>query len=112
MAKFCGNVGFIVYEETKPGVYEEVVTEKKYYGDVLRNTKSYQNTDALIDDVRISNQISIIGNGYAKKNFAGIRYVEYMGVKWCVTNLDATTYPRIILTLGGVYNGREPENEE
>lgn len=107
MAKFCGNIGFIVWQEVKPGIWQEVPVEKKYYGDILRNSKNIQSSGYLNDNVVLSNQISIIANGFAKENLAGVRYVEYMGAKWSVTSVDATTYPRMILTLGGVYNGED-----
>lgn len=105
MAKFCGKIGFVTYQETAPGVTEEVPVEKKYYGDLLRHVKRYQSTDKLNDDVYISNEISIIANAFLKENFANIRYVELLGVKWSITNVDATNYPRMVLSLGGVYNG-------
>lgn len=109
MAKFCGMIGFIVTEEVRPGVWVPNPVEKKYYGDVLRNSKSFQSSDGVNDNVALSNQISIIANGFAIENLAGIRYVDYMGAKWSVTSVDASTYPRMILTLGGVYNGKDPE---
>lgn len=109
MAKFCGIIGFIVTEEVKPGVWVEHSVEKKYYGDILRNSKNFQSSGELNDNVSLSNQISIIANGFAIENLAGVRYAEYMGAKWKVTSVDASTYPRMILTLGGVYNGKDPE---
>lgn len=107
MAKFHGKVGFVVQTEVKPGIFREVPIEKDYYGDVLRNSKNFQSSEYLNDNVSLSNQISIIANGFAVENLSGIRYVCYMGVKWRVTTVDATTYPRMILTLGGVYNEQQ-----
>lgn len=110
MAKFHGKVGFVTQNEVKPGIFREVPVEKVYYGDVLRNSKNFQSSEYLNDNVSLSNQISIIANGFAVENLSGIRYVEYMGVKWRVTTVDATTYPRMILTLGGVYNEQQKQS--
>ncbi len=109
MAKFCGVIGFVVPEEIRPGVWVETPIEKKYYGDILRNSKNFQSSGELNDNIVLSNQISIIANGFAIENLSGIRYAVYMGAKWSVTSVDASTYPRMILTLGGVYNGKDPE---
>ena len=36
-----------------------------------------------------------------------IVYAEYKGVKWKVTTIDPSSFPRIALTLGGVYTDVE-----
>lgn len=104
MAKFYGNIGFASVEETNPGVFEEIVHERKYYGDVIKNNRGYQNSGNVNDNLTISNEISIISDHYSNDNYANIRYVEYMGVKWKVTDISIQ-YPRLILSVGGVYNG-------
>lgn len=103
MAKFYGKIGYGVTEETSPGVWEEFITEKSYYGEVIRNTRKLQSLDKVNDDVNISNEISIVADPFAYKNFHSIRYVEYMGAKWKVTTVDVQ-YPRLVLSLGGLYN--------
>lgn len=104
MAKYCGSVGYVETIETSPGVWEEVATVKKYYGDVMRNRKSFQNSDRLNDDLNVNNQISIVSDPYAINHFHAIRYVEWMGAKWKVTDVEVE-FPRLILSIGGVYNG-------
>lgn len=106
MAKFYGNVGYAVMTETAPGVWSEQIYERPYYGDVLRNFRRLQGTSNLNDDVNIGNEISIISDPYANQNFHAIRYVEFMGTKWKVPSVDVQ-YPRLILSLGGVYNENE-----
>ena len=103
MARFCGVVGFAQTVETKPGVWEEQITERTYYGDVVRNVRRLQNTSGLNDNVEVSNNVSIVADPFATQNFHAIRYVTYMGTKWKVSNVDVQ-YPRLILTMGGVYN--------
>lgn len=106
MAKFYGKVGFLRTEESAPDVYSEVLTERLYKGDVIRNQKRYQSSESLNDDVVLSNNISIVADDYANENVFAVRYVMYKGVPWKVTNAEIQR-PRIILTLGGKYNVQE-----
>ena len=104
MAKFYGVIGYAETSETKPGVWEEQITERSYYGDLTRNARRLQSTDQLNDDINIANEISIVADPYANDHFHAMRYVEFMGAKWKITNVEVK-YPRLILTVGGVYNG-------
>lgn len=104
MAKFYGNVGYVKSVETDPGVWREQAIEHPYYGDVIRNTSRYQPSGGVNDDININNSISIVADPFANENFQHMRYVVFMGAKWKITNAEVQ-YPRIILTLGGVYNG-------
>lgn len=106
MAKFYGAIGYAVTEETKPGVWEEKITERMYYGDLSRNTRRLQSTEHLNDDINITNEISIVADPFANENFHSMRYAEFMGAKWKITNVEVQ-YPRLILTVGGVYNGEQ-----
>ena len=106
MAKFYGNVGYAVTEETTPGVWKPSIVDKDYYGDIIKNSRRLEGTSKVNDDVSIENQISIVADPFAYKNFHNIRYVEYMGAKWKVTNIEVQ-YPRLILTMGGVWNEQE-----
>lgn len=104
MAKFCGNIGYIETVEVKPGIWEEKIVERLYYGDLTRNTSRFQSSGGVNDDINVSNNISIIADPYANENFHHMRYVEFMGAKWKITNVEVQ-FPRLILTVGGVYNG-------
>lgn len=106
MAKWHGIIGYVETVETQPGLWEETITEKPYFGDVIRNTSRYQTASGLNDDINVNNQISIVADPYANQNFHHMRYVEYMGARWGITNVDVQ-YPRLILTVGGVYNGKQ-----
>jgi hypothetical protein len=104
MAKFYGKIGYIKTVETDPGIWEEKVTEHTYYGDVTRNTSRWQQqSNSVNDDLNINNIISIVADPYANENFQHMKYVEWMGAKWKITNAEVQ-FPRIILTLGGVYH--------
>lgn len=103
MAKFCGNVGYAVDIEAEPGLWVQGPTVKKYYGDVSRTSSRYQNAEKLNDDLNLSMEISIVADKFAYENFSQIRYVEYLGAKWRVTNVEVR-HPRLVLSIGGVYN--------
>lgn len=103
MAKFYGIIGFADTVETKPDVWEEKLTERPYYGDLIRNTRRFQTTEHLNDDLTIANEVSIVADPFANQNFHHMRYIEFMGTKWKITNVEVQ-YPRLILTIGGVYN--------
>lgn len=104
MAKFYGAVGYAKTVETAPGVWEEQFEEQKYCGDVTRYTQRLESSGSLNDDITTNNVISIVGDENAFKNSFAIRYVKWMGAKWKVSNIEFAG-PRLILTLGGVFNG-------
>lgn len=104
MAKFFGTIGFNEGTvETTPGVWEQQIVERQYYGDLIRNNRRLQPSNGLNDNINISNEISIVSDPYANANFHSMRYVEFMGTKWKIANVDVQ-FPRLILTLGGVWN--------
>lgn len=106
MAKFHGIIGYSEPVETRPGVWTEQIVEKTHSGDLLRNTGNWNtNPDSTNDNLKLSNQVSIVANPYAINHVHQIKYVEFMGAKWKVSSANVQ-YPRIILTLGGVYNGK------
>ena len=104
MAKFYGKIGYAESKETTPGIWEEQIIEREYRGDLIRNTRRMQTAESLHDDINISNEISIVADPYANQNFHSMRYVEFMGAKWKISNVDVQ-YPRLILSIGGIYNG-------
>lgn len=104
MAKFHGNIGFAEQVKTAPGVYGEQIVEREYYGDVINSFFNARATsETTNDELGISNRISIVANDYAFKNFQFMKYVVFMGVKWHITNVEVR-YPRLELSIGGVYN--------
>lgn len=103
MSKFYGKIGYGVTEETRPGVHEEQITERSYYGDLIRNTRRLESSGNLNDNVNIANEISIVADQFAYGNFHSMRYVEFMNAKWKVSSVTVQP-PRLILTIGGLYN--------
>ena len=107
MAKFHGAVGYGDTAKTAPGVYVDVVVERLYFGDVLRNTRQLRDGDKLNNDISVQNSISIVADAYASEHFFAIRYVEWAGARWTVTDVEVQS-PRLLLRLGEVYNGPVP----
>lgn len=106
MAKFYGPIGYSITEETSPGVWTpEYIVERKYKGDVLQNYRKISQGESINDDIDVSNRISIVADPFAMMHFHTIKYVKWMGAYWKVTTIDASQRPRLILTIGGVYNG-------
>lgn len=106
MAKFYGEIGYGESVETPPdsGVFKDVITERKYFGDVLRNTRKLDTGEKLNDDISVSNSISIVADPYAHEHFFMIKYVKWAGTLWTVSDVEVQI-PRLILRIGKVYNG-------
>ena len=104
MAKWYGQVGFVMTEETELGVWEPVDHPRNYYGDILSNHRRWDpNQDSTNDDLSLNNQISIIADSFINEHLGAIKWVEYMGTNWKVTSVEVV-FPRIILTIGGIYD--------
>ena len=104
MAKFYGEIGYAESTETAPGVWDDIITEISYFGDVIRNTRSLQDGEKVNDDLSVSNSISIVADAYANEHFFAIRYIKWAGTLWTVSEVEVQS-PRLLLRLGGVYNG-------
>lgn len=102
MNKYYGNIGFYEMIEISPGVWKDDIIERPYYGDIVRNQKRYSANDNVNPDTNINNSISIVMDPYAYANFKNIRYVEWMGSKWRVSDIEVQ-YPRLSLSIGGEY---------
>lgn len=107
MNKWYGIIGYNGETvEAEPGVWKQQIVERPYYGDIIRNARLLQqNPNGINDNINVTNQISVVADPYAYQNFHSMLYVEFMGAMWKVSNVDATQQPRLILTLGGLYNG-------
>lgn len=106
MAKWYGKVGYVMNEEIEPGIWNPKPTEKPYPGELLSNMNQWMNSGDVNDSFKVANKISIIADPFAHQNFQHIRYAEFMGAMWEVSTAEVA-YPRIILTLGGLYNGEQ-----
>lgn len=103
MSRWYGKIGFSVQEETSPGIWNEVVVEKEYYGDIYNRSRKWQQSKDLIDDITITNEITITTDPYIIENLTNIKYVVIEGIKWKISNITISA-PRLTLSLGGIYN--------
>ena len=104
MAKFYGKIGFTLMQETLPDVWEPAETQKDYFGDLTRNQRRWNNGESVNENIEVSNEISILMDDFLQENIGSLKWVEVMGAKWKVNSITVE-YPRLVLTLGGVYNG-------
>ncbi len=104
MAKFYGAIGYAETVETRPGVWCDSITERMYSGDLIRNIRRQHPSGQLNDNINVANEISIVADPFANENSHLMRYVEFMGAKWKIESVEVQ-YPRLILSIGGVYNG-------
>lgn len=106
--KFSGKVGFWKKDvEIKPGVYKPGIVEKSYVGDVLNHSRRFQSTEnQQNENLKLTSRLSILSDLYMQQNWGSIKYVSWNGVNWVVSSVDISSYPRVILELGGVYNGK------
>lgn len=106
MARFYGEIGYgdSVEDPPESGVYIDNIIEFPYYGDVIRNTRKLESGESLNDDISVGNSISVVADEYAVEHFSAIRYIRWAGALWTVTQVEVRS-PRLILSLGSVYNG-------
>ena len=105
MSKWFGKIAFAIQVEYEPGCWEDQVVERPYYGDLISNRWKREKSNGVNDNINLSNQISIVADPFALSHVSTITYIEHIGAKWCVTDVDTSQFPRHILTVGGVYNG-------
>ena len=108
--KYYGNAGFRLKDvEVEPDVYEPQLVVKRVRGNVIssRYLRDQNGDKSTIDNIRITNQISLVADQFFMKHISNLLYMEYQGVKWKVESFDVSRAPRVIVDLGGVYNGQE-----
>lgn len=105
MAKWYGKIGFAKKVQTAPSVWKSQIEEHEYYGDIIRDTASWNTTsDSTNDELKFDGQISVVIDQFAHQHFSSMKWIELYGVKWKITKVEPK-YPRLILSVGGVYNG-------
>lgn len=107
MAKFYGEVGYGIMQRVRPGVHLPKLVTRNYYGDTMRAPSyKWEKGEGLNDNLGLDNQISILADAFAYEHCSDIRYVMWQGTKWKVSSIELQR-PRLILRIGGVYNGEE-----
>ena len=111
MSKWFGKIGYAIQKESEPGIWEEEIIERDYYGDLLTDNRKRQSNNNVIDEITLSNMISIIADPFAYNNCSCMAYAEIMGARWKISEVEVKP-PRLNLTIGGVYNGNTPRTSE
>lgn len=96
-------IGYAENVEKAPGVWVEKIVERPYYGDLTRLSSNLESTSTVVSNINLANEISIVADPFANKNFASMRYVTFNGTKWKIKSVEVL-YPRLILKTGGIYN--------
>lgn len=94
--------------ERDPGVWIDVIVEKSYIGNVVKNTRRWESRDSVNDNLKVNNQISVVADSFCHDHLFQMKYITWMGTKWKIESVDILL-PRIVITLGGVWNGSESE---
>ena len=102
--KYYGMIGFSETVQVDLDDWETRINEYPYAGDINRVSTSWKASEHMNENLTISMEISFIGDTHALENYANIRYATWRGTKWRVINITES-HPRIVLTLGGEYNG-------
>ena len=104
MAKFSGKIGYAIQVESKPGVWTNQIVEKSYRGDFVLKQQRWETTEAVNSNLTLDNSVSIIADPYAYTNLGFMKYIIIGGKKWKISSL-AINRPRIVIQIGGIYNG-------
>lgn len=105
MAKWYGVIGFSETVEYEPGLWEPSVVERPYFGDLISNRWKRENSGGINDNINLSNSISILMDPYVEQHCGSVAYVTFKDTKWKVSDIEVQ-YPRLILSIGGVWNGK------
>lgn len=89
--------------ETRPGVWKMQPVELPYRAKILTYNKDYDTGEEVNDDLKLRNRYEIVMKDTAL-DYQDMKYIIVKGKKWRVSALEFLAV-RIIITLGGVYNG-------
>lgn len=108
MARFYGEVGYgeSVEDPEGSGIFKDVITEITYRGDIVQESRRLEPGESLNDDIAVGTNISIVADAHAIAHYTAIKYVRQSGELWSVSSVQVKA-PRLILTLGRLYNGPE-----
>ena len=104
MAKFCDVIGYGTTVEVERGVWEDVIIERTYYGDVLKDSLDSRVADEILPGIKLGNYFSIVGDPFAYENYSDMRYIRWMGQYWSPSSIEVVR-PRLLIRIGNKYNG-------
>lgn len=107
--RFYGNVVYVeqVEREDRPGVMVDKPTVRTVKGNVKKNFYRWKNNpnQSTLDAENVSHIIEIVADPYAINHFGSMRYIEWLGQKWKIESVDASSLPQLTIYVGGLYNG-------
>jgi hypothetical protein len=107
MAKFYGAIGYALPKEIRPGYWADEIVEKNYRGDIVMDQRRWQPDDKVNDDLNLDNSVSIVADGYAYENIGNMKYIVWNNAPWKIQSLSINR-PRVVIQIGGIYNGARP----
>lgn len=112
MTRFAGVIGYGETQESPPGSrdFKEVITERQYFGRVVKNSRRIQADGKVNFDLVVQNSIEIVADAYARDNMENLRYVKWRNNRWIVDEVTEQ-HPRLLFRLGKLYNGPIPDEE-
>jgi hypothetical protein len=117
MARFFGEIGYAegtIEMPPKSGKWVDQIIERKLMGELVRPNRRLEENENLNKEISVSTTISVVADAYANEHMFAIRYVKWAGAYWEVPEVTPDPdRPRLLLRLGGVYNGRRaPKSED
>lgn len=106
MTRFHGEVGFATSVEVRPGYHKEVMQAFEYFGDIVDDSRTFDNSNQINPKVSLGQSVSIVADDTLIRNFDNIRYVKWGNTAWTANSVK-TKHPRLIISLGGVYTGEK-----
>lgn len=106
MGKMYTQIGYAEQVEVERGVIKEETVERPYTVEVIRLSRRTESSGYVNDNVNVNNEFSVLADPYALNHFHSMRYIKLWGQPWIINNVTVE-YPRLKLTVGGVYNGDE-----
>lgn len=106
--KFSGVIGVVKQIQNEDGYWEEKPSEIHMVGDIKAVSETYKSFDsASRNTTRVGNSLSVLWSPKTPDDISNIRYVKWAGGCWAVESVEVHA-PRLVLKLGGVYNGPTP----
>lgn len=102
--RFYNAIGIGGTVEVAQGVWDDLIVERLYRGTVIRNARKYSEGESVNDNLSVSNSISVVSDTYLIDHLFDLRYIRWSGTLWKISDIEIER-PRLILRLGGVYNG-------
>lgn len=102
--RYSGMFGIAKQVEVAPGVWDDVITERPYIGDLIQTTERLEGAGTVNPVYKTTTSLSVVSDGVLRDRYDDIRYVVYRGVPWTVES-SVLEEPRLTLYFGERYNG-------